>query len=287
MYMVSTTDPVIARLLKRLTSARPSLRFWLLFKVSSRKNLLSMQRGLMYMNSLAYFAGLEGEQSDSLRGDPDEPVLLRTRGMGDLDYNREFALAHCKAEDRHLFENCDDISVSVSMPSPKNVMVFCFSAFAPGPDDQVPGEVDGKLWLDPRFKQFGDHCLIVKDSLELSRRISEAMKEQKEGLFTSRDFQGGSGLVRYSDGAGNLETLGLFHKNSRYVWQREFRFAIGAKDDALNRKGALELRVGNIRDITDLMPLAHVLRKPIELRRYCGSVEVKKVGDKYVAVNNG
>jgi hypothetical protein len=47
----------------------------LLFRINSVERLTAMQQGLLYMNSLSYFAKVENEPSGSLRGDPLEPVL--------------------------------------------------------------------------------------------------------------------------------------------------------------------------------------------------------------------
>ncbi|WP_161627856.1 hypothetical protein [Salinisphaera shabanensis] len=262
-----------------LTDVVPNRQFWLLFKISSKERLIAMQRGLLYMNSLAYFAGIEGESSDSLRGDPDEPVLARVRGGQHGEYIYKFTLTVGDGSNKQQFDVTENSVMQVTVPSPSNVMVFCFSALADGSDGTMPGEANGELWLDQRLEQFGDHLLLIRDARVLSDRISKAVAAHR-GLYDSEYFQGGYGRVEYGDADSGPETLGLFHKPKRYEWQREFRFVLGADQRYLNKKGALELQIGDISDITDLIPLQKLFESPFKISRRL----VKKVGDEYVDV---
>ena len=64
-----------------LKTSEPSTNFWLLFKIASKARLRQMQKGLIYMNSLDFFAGLKGEDAFDLRADRFENIhaVLRAR----------------------------------------------------------------------------------------------------------------------------------------------------------------------------------------------------------------
>ncbi|EGQ9809396.1 hypothetical protein DC915_RS24900 [Vibrio parahaemolyticus] len=56
-----------------LDDAAPPQKIWTLFKVSSKERLEQMRKGLIYMNSLDYFASLKDESSGmDTRADPHE-----------------------------------------------------------------------------------------------------------------------------------------------------------------------------------------------------------------------
>jgi len=98
--------------------------------------------------------------------------------------------------------------------------------------------------------------------------------------WVSTYFQGGYGLVEYVNlnrGSGNI---GLFRKDNRYFWQREFRFILGVRDEALNSNGAFELQIGDLSDISKISSVESYIQNPIKISRRF----VKKVGNEYIDV---
>jgi hypothetical protein len=253
--------------------------FWLLFKVGSLERITALRKGLLYMNSTCYFAGIENEGAADLRGDPDEPVIARLRGgkFGSLHYTVKLHVG--EGDDRKEFDVTRSGELNVQVPCPDNVMVFCLSALADDGTGRIPGERNGEFLLDPRFTQFGTHVLLIRSAPEFSARISEAIARTPH-LYSSKYLQGGFGLVEYVDFPDRSGTYGLFRKAERFSWQREFRLILGARAEALNSKGALELRVGDLTDITDLVPVTAFIERPLKITR---SV-VKKVGNEFVEV---
>lgn len=77
----------------------------------------------------------------------------------------------------------------------------------------------------------------------------------------------GYGRVDYTNIYTFSGAKGIYLKDQRYEWQREFRLATGADDDALNTNGALELRIGTIKDISDILPIEQLLERPIKVTK--------------------
>jgi hypothetical protein len=257
----------------------PSCHAWLVFKVGSFEHMTAMQNGFLYMNSLAYFAKCVDEELEGLRGDPDEGILARILGGMHGRYFHEFTLSMGEGDNQKTFDVSRNTKLTVEVPDPANVMVFCFSAIADDDTGRIPGENNGELWLDKRLLKFGSHILWIRDAQQFSRRISEAIRNNPY-LYNSRYFQGGYGLVEYIDLDNYCGNVGLFRKSKKYSWQREFRFVLGVRKEGLNAVGSLELQIGNISDITELLPLEAFLKSPLKLKRRI----FKKLGDEYIDV---
>ena len=67
--------------------------------------------------------------------------------------------------------------------------------------------------------------------------------------------------------------VGLFRKDLEYQWQREYRFCIGADYEVLNSDGALELDLGDLSDITSIVPVEQFAFQTITLKR--GIIEIR------------
>ncbi len=249
----------------------------LMFKASSMERLRAMQNGLLYMNSLSYFAEVENEPSGSLRGDPLEPVIGRVYGGKDGEKYYQFTLRYKKGDDEKVLDITEDAVLTVEIPKPSNVMIFCLSAIAFDPNWMMPGQFNHML--DRRLLEFGSHALIIKNPGAFADRLNRAIKSNPY-IYSSKYFQGGYGLVEYIDLEGASTYIGVFRKDSRYSWQREFRLCFGVESKGLNDKGAFELEIGDISDITSLVSLESLLGGPININ----SRIVKKVGNEYVEV---
>jgi hypothetical protein len=257
----------------------PNRNIWLLFKVGSLEHLTAMQHGLLYMNSMAYFAKLENELVGGLRGDTLEPILGRIYGGPAGKYLHKFTLHIGDGSEAKEFDISNNTVLTVEIPDPSNVMIFCFSALTDDETGQIPGEKNGKLWLDKRFLWFGSHMLLIRNAPALSARITDAISKNPY-IYGSKYFQGGYGLVEYVDLERFSGNIGLFRKDKEYSWQREFRFCFGVRNEALNPFGAFEFQIGDILDITELLPLESILQKPFTIKRRV----VKKIGNEYIDV---
>ncbi|MFT3850330.1 MAG: hypothetical protein QM739_17145 [Propionivibrio sp.] len=117
----------------------PQTSLWLPFKVSSYERLAQMQEGLLYMNSLHYFATLPGEEDFALRRDELESVYGIWRA-GPRDQGHA-TLSIRIGESSQEIDLGSNATLKAEFPRPKNTMLFCMSAFADGPDGRLPGQV--------------------------------------------------------------------------------------------------------------------------------------------------
>ena len=108
--------------------------------------------------------------------------------------------------------------------------------------------------------------LLITNAPEFGRRLSRAIA-RTSGLFRSDYFHGGYGLVEYKNLATYSGAKGLFVKDTRYSWQNEFRIVLGAEDHLLNQHGGLELQIGSIKDISQVISIQAILDTPISITR--------------------
>lgn len=237
-------------LLEALEADTPEKSIWMLFKVGREEHIAALQRGMLYMNSSAYFARREADERPGGRRDPDETVLARIRGGKHGEHFYKVELSIGEGANTKKFDVSESATITVEVPSPENTMLFCFSALCGDDTGRIPGERNGEIWIDPRFREFGSHVLIFRNGAELSRRISKAI-QVTPNIYNSRYFQGSYGRVRYISEETNDRPLGLFMK------KRE---------------------IGDISDITDMIKLESLLKSPLKIRRRI----LKKIGDSWV-----
>lgn len=252
----------------------PQTSLWLPFKVSSHERLAQMREGLLYMNSLHYFATLPGEEYLALRRDELESVYGIWRA-GPQDQGHA-TLTIRIGESRQEIDLGSNATLKADFPQPKNTMLFCMSAFADGPDGRLPGQVDDKVYLDERFLRFGSHILLITAPAEFSNRINAALSRDN-GIFGSRFFHGGYGLVSYKPLENYSGPIGLYTKDSKYDWQREFRIAFGVEDHFLNDAGAYEFNIGDLSDISQIVSVQALIDEPLTVKRR----RYRKVGNNY------
>ncbi len=259
------------------TPERPKTDCWLLFKVSSYERLVQMQKGLLYMNSLDYFSTLKAEEALALRADQ----LERVYGILRAGKNHKgISTLSIKTDQTEEFDLGPDATVEITVPQPKNTMLFCMGAFADGKDNIIPGEVDGLLHFDKRFLEFGSHLLLITNKSEFARRLNTAASNS-DGIFNSDLFQGNHGLVDYKELNEYSGPLGLYIKDKRYEWQVEYRICFGVEKHYLNKSGAFEFNIGDISDISHIISIKDMIDKPSEIKRGF----LRKNGDKFIHVN--
>lgn len=244
----------------------PNRQCWMLFKVANLDRLQALQRGLLYMNSVDYFASLEGEVGAALRRDELEDVYLKLSSGIRNGVVSELAL---QIEGQDEFVLGPETIMTLNLPRPETVMVYCFGSVSATPDGQIPGLDDGLLRFSERFREFGTHVLRITNLAEFSRRLSLAVTNHPH-LYNSPFFEGGYGQVDYVDFTDYSGSIGLFRKPIDYAWQREYRICYGAQSEALNDRGALELNIGDLSDITEITSLEKFIAHPMSViaRRY-------------------
>jgi len=98
--------------------------------------------------------------------------------------------------------------------------------------------------FDTRNLGFGDKAVIIKDFNEFVKRVDLAISSVGKRLL--------HGPVEYVNKSEYHGTMGPFRKFSEYNYQSEFRFVVlGGK---ATKPEALQLNIGDIRDITLVLP---------------------------------
>jgi hypothetical protein len=244
-------------------SEPPQTDFWLLFKVSTYERLLQMQKGLLYMNSINYFSNLKDEESLALRVDELEEVYGILRAGPN---EKGFSTLSLKLENGEELDLGFEAILTAKFPQPKNTMLFCMGAMADGQDGVIPGEIDYQIIFDKRFLEFGSHMLLINNPTEFSKRINTALA-QEPATFGSKLFHDGYGLVDYKDIEKYSGAIGLYTKDSKYSWQMEFRITFGVEDRSLNSDGAFEFNIGDLTDISQIIPVQALIDEPMRVRR--------------------
>jgi hypothetical protein len=254
----------------------PNTDFWLLFKVSSYERLEKMRKGLLYMNSLEYFSSLEDEEDIALRVDAREKVFGVLRAGPN---EQGFSTLSLKVGGEEVDLGSEAV-LTAEFPKPKNSMIFCMGALADGENGSMPWEVDNKVNFDPQFLKFGSHLLLISKPKEFGDRLSKAILNNKN-IFGSKLFSGGYGLVDYRKLDHYSGSIGLFTKDLEYSWQLEYRLAFGVEDHCLNEQGAFEFNIGDISDISEIVPVQALIDEPLSIKRRA----FKKVGDTYKQIS--
>lgn len=185
--------------------------------------------GLLYMNSLRYFAKLEG---DAVRSDPLE-------GFDEIHQAKHIVSLRIEAEGQAPLELKPHLSgpfrIARSVP-PWNV--FCMHGVTTVSEPLV----------DERNLAFGDSFVIVTDTMAFLNRFAEAA--------TAAKLQADWRPVAYFDPLEHTGDVGPFRKSSEFAYQREFRLGVwpGSPEPVI-------LRVGDLTDITSpVLPLAEINR---------------------------
>jgi hypothetical protein len=243
----------------------PRKDFWLAFKVSSFERLTQMQNGLLYMNSLDYFSNLPGEDLLPLRSDELESVWgtwragPNAKGVGKLSMR----IGDSKDE----IDLGPESVITARFTQAKNYMLFCMGAFTDlDMNNEASGETEGNLVVDEKFGGFGTHVLFIEKPSEFGNRISKALSGN-EGVFGTDFTHDGLGLITYKDLANYSGPKGLYVKDEQYSWQKELRLAFCVDSHLLNKRGAYELNIGDISDISRICTVQSLIDNPLNFKK--------------------
>ena len=185
-----------------------------------QKRVDSFLSGELYLNTLEYFAELEG---DSVRSDNHEGALYAWQ-LTQIEM----------ADDNGNFLNIPFIN-PVSSRTLQASGVNLLSMYA-------VTETRG-FRVDERNFGFGDSVVVILNPVEFFARVQRAAKK------LVRKF--GWKLTEYVDRSYE-GPIGIFRKLSDLKYQQEMRLAVSGGDNK-----PLKLSIGDIRDICDVCPSSH------------------------------
>jgi hypothetical protein len=201
-----------------------------LLKLGQSEHLEMLRKGLMYMNSLAFFTSIE--ESDPARGDSYEGTdsIIQPSDVRDFTIDSRtpgFEKIHISSSDLG-----GPVRIALRQTSACNI--FCLFAV----NKPIDGPIFPKL-----YRWFGDSLLLFTNTQEFLSRVVAAAKRQ--GL------KGEARLVEYYDANRYSGRIGRFHKPSRYAHQREYRIALET-----GVEGPFRFEIGDLTDITsEVIPL--------------------------------
>ncbi|HHQ4453415.1 TPA: hypothetical protein ACSP0N_004068 [Aeromonas veronii] len=243
---------------------QPLKRYWMLMKTAPLERLKQMQNGLIYMNSLEYFSQLKGEEGAKVRSDELESIYAQFQAG--IPYNNkriEITVSHSSFGS---FDIPKGTKVSVSVPSAKNVFIFCLMCIGEDEHGNIRHLSGDKLHIDRRMCEFGSHTLLIEKPSEFFKRYNSAIHNMP-GVHINHYMEGGCGMVDYKNMTEHTGKIGLFIKDIEYEWQREYRFVLGAPDRYMNNAGALELNIGDISDISSIVETKLLISSPVTVKK--------------------
>ena len=189
-----------------------------LIKFGREVDLLQLRdKGLLYMNKLPYFWGIEDEE---LRGDPFDCVAEVTRGP-------KVTMRQPDGTDIVIGGNW---VLRLHPPAPEKINIFSMYALRP---------VIGNFPIDERNFRFGEHALVMLNPQEFMTRI--------ETILKASEIEAKGDLVEYVDD-DHTGKLGPFKKLRKFAYQSEWRLVCMGGSG-----GPRKIQIGSIRDISALI----------------------------------
>jgi hypothetical protein len=189
-----------------------------LIKFGREEDLLQLRdEGLLYMNNLPYFWGIEDE---ALRGDPFDCVTEINRGP-------KVTMRQPDGKDLVIGGNW---VIRMHPPAPEKMNIFCMYALRPAIEN---------FPVDERNFRFGEHAVVLLNPQEFMTRIGSYLKTEK--------IEARGDLVEYVDD-DHTGKLGPFKKLRKFAYQSEWRLVCMSGPG-----GPRNIRIGSIRDISALV----------------------------------
>jgi len=212
-----------------------------LIKFQNADRILSLQRGKLYAKTLKYYRDLEQETGDADIGDEFEAMLHVNEGY------------------IHIPETGETIKLSDELIATGNSEDFVFCMFGIYPSVQ-----SFQFTEEQRVKMlsFGDTALLIQDSEEFIRRVISTAKDKGyEAHFGAAQYydpsiDGGNLIISLLQGMWNI----AYWKRNRYAYQQEGRFVFTPG----NGEDHIELDIGDISDISTVLPSEQVLKAVVE-----------------------
>jgi len=179
--------------------------------------------GLLYMNNLPYFRGIEDKE---LRGDPCDSVDKFERGQ-----KADISLP----DGTKLPIKVTNWDLRIGPSNADKINVFCMYALRP---------LAGTFPVNEKNFRFGDVAIVVIDINEFIDRIKKHLRQ--------KHIEGKAQLVEYIDDDYTGE-VGAFRKFKKFSYQSEWRLV--CKDGP---GGPRKLRIGSIKDISVVVPIQEI-----------------------------
>ena len=190
-------------------------------KFGEEKHINDLYRnGTIFMNAIQYFRKIE---DDELRGDQYEGISkINNYPPG------QFEIASLNFKGNYLAlqirESYDTVLGNI-------FSLYCVSSHGwKNPND---------FKIDEKIKNFGSHCLLIKDNVKFLSLIEEKLKELK--LKYRHNF------ITYYDKDKVDRKITLFEKPLEFEYQKEFRFYIERKSDK-----PFSFSIGSLKDIAEI-----------------------------------
>lgn len=212
-----------------------------LIKFQSADRIASLQRGHLYAKTLKYYRELEKETGDANIGDEFEAMLHINEGF------------------IRIPDTGETIELNDVLMTTKDSEDFVFCMFGIYPSTEQFRFTDEQR---RELLSFGDTALVIQDSEQFIQRVVEAAKQRGyEAHFDATQYydpsvDNGNIIVSLLKGMWNI----AFWKRNRYAYQQEGRFVFTPG----NGEDHLELDIGDISDISTIVPAAIVLSSSVE-----------------------
>lgn len=191
-------------------------------KFGNETNLKDLyENGTIYMNPIQYFRKIEDKE---LRGDSYE-------GASEIiNYpSGEFEIPAIRYKGSHLGIH---LKMSFDEVLGNIYSLYCISSNGwKNPED---------FFVDQKIKQFGTHCLMVKDNVKFLNLVEKKLDELKVEYH--------HGFIKYYDKKNINRKVSLFEKPNEFEYQKEFRFYIPRESSE-----PFSFSIGSLKNIAELV----------------------------------
>ena len=240
--------------------------FFLVKVFENKEHANDLMRGRLFINSLAHFKKIEGDDG---RGDEDEGAVMFQLREG-LTITLATGDEGAGQSERFTIPIEDLAAPPILRPRwYDHIKVYCMYAGHTGDFQSVTsdniGDLESQLRLSEGAKKLGSHAIVIKNVSEFIKRVKEAASLKGYGVIPK--------LVEYYDpevGSPSLRSQveTIFTKRKEFDYQSEFRLAI---DTGTAGCDPITLDIGEIDDIA-----FYANTSEIDVRLY---VDLEQEGD--------
>lgn len=215
-----------------------------LIKFQNAERIESLRKGHLYAKTLKYYREYEKETGDDAVGDEFEAMLHINEGYIRLPNSNE------------------TISLNDTLIPTTDSDDFVFCMFGIYPSLQSFSFSDEQK---EKMLSFGDTALIILDSAEFIKRVENAAKANgytahfEAVNYFDPTVDNGNMIISLLKGMWNI----AYWKRDKYAYQQEGRFVFSPG----NGQAHIELNIGDISDITTVLPSEAVLSSMVKKKQ--------------------
>lgn len=224
-----------------------------LIKFQTSEIITSLRKGHLYAKTLNYYRALEEETGNDKIGDKFEGKLYLNEGNMKI-YEKNGEILYDEKIKGGLFNT-----------KHSNDYVFCmFCVYQSQTKFTFSNEQKRKLL------SFGDTALIILDNKEFIERVGKATEKSGFELHQEEVNYYNNSKNDFNDLYYRLKSLeeGIwkiaFWKREKYSYQQEMRFLFIDKESKEKQYDHIELDIGDISDITKVIPTQYLLNGRFE-----------------------